>query len=55
MQQELRNLAGVALIGVFLYGAGLAEQTSSSRDVANAGRGVYTDDLQRSTTVFTFH
>ena len=56
MQREKHYLTGFLLIGAILISGGAAAQTSSSQvvDVANAGRGVYTDDLQRSTKVFTF-
>ena len=54
MQRGVGNLAGVVLVGVFLYGGGLAEQANSSRHAVDAGRAVYTDELQRSTRVFTF-
>ncbi len=54
MQRGVGNLAGVVLVGVFLYGGGSAEQASSSRHEVDAGRAVYTDELQRSTRVFTF-
>ena len=54
MQRGVGNLAGVVLVGVFLYGGGFAEQASSSRHEVDAGRVVYTDELQRSTRVFTF-
>ena len=48
MQRGLKYLTGVLLVELALYGSGVAAQTVSSQDKAEAGRGVYADDLQRS-------
>ena len=54
MQRGIKYLTGVLLVELALHGAGAAAQIVSSQDRAAAGRGVYTDNLQRSTRVFTF-
>jgi len=52
MQRRIKNLTGVLLVQLALCGAGIAAQAPQNK--AEAGRGVYADDLQRSTKVFTF-
>ncbi len=54
MQRGIKYLTGVLVVQLALYGAGVAAQTQPSQDKAEAGRGVYADDLQRSTKIFTF-
>lgn len=54
MQRVMRHLTGLVAIGMVLHAGGVAAQRSSSQDNAEAGRDIYTDDLQRSTQVFTF-
>lgn len=49
MQRARRPIVGLLVTWALILGTSAAAQ-----DVANAGRGVYTDDLQRSTRVFTF-
>jgi streptogramin lyase/mono/diheme cytochrome c family protein len=54
MRRGIRYLTGMVATGIVLYGGGAAAQTGASSAIADAGRGVYTDTLQRSTKVFTF-
>ena len=54
MRRGTRYLMGLVALGMVVYGGGAAAQTSSSPAIADAGRGVYTDHLQRSTRAFTF-
>ena len=49
MHQARKCIINFLAIGLLLNGAGVAAQ-----DVANAGRGTVTDDLQRSAKIYTF-
>ena len=54
MQRKIDFLTGLAVFVMALSAGGAAAQTDASQDVAGSGRGTYTDDLQRSTQVYTF-
>ena len=54
MQRNIHFLTGLAAIAMALSAGGVSAQTDSSQDIAGAGRGTYSDDLQRSTEIYAF-
>nr|TFG55317.1 MAG: c-type cytochrome [Hyphomicrobiales bacterium] len=54
MQGKVDFLVGSAAIAMMLFLGGLTAQAQPAQDVAQSGRGSYTDDLQRSTQIFAF-
>ncbi len=54
MYRAMNRFGNAIMIAALIFGIEAAAQTGAAPDVANAGRAVYTDELQRSTRVFTF-
>ena len=54
MRQTTIAFTGVVALAMVVYASGIVAQTTPSQDIAAAGRGTYSDDLQRSTQIYTF-
>ena len=54
MQRNIHFLTGLAAIAMVLSAGAVSAQAQSSQNIAEAGRGTYTDDLQRSMEIYAF-
>ncbi len=53
MQYKLGIFVSVLIIGL-LHAVAIADEHAATRSIADAGRGDYVDELQRSTRIYTF-